>query len=237
MSSTHPQARSAFVAGATGYTGRAVVAALRRAGVSTFAHVRPDSPALDRWRSEFGALGAEVDTTAWSTEALTSTLARLRPDAVFALLGTTRKRGARDGGTYESVDFGLTAMLLDAVTTSGLRPRFVYLSAAGVRPGLSPGGYMEVRWRFEAMLKASGVPYTIARPSLITGPDREESRPGERVGAAMGDALLGVAAALGGGSLRDRWASTTATTLGAALVRLAFEVGAVNTVAEGRALR
>ncbi|MBA3548122.1 MAG: hypothetical protein H0T76_16695 [Nannocystis sp.] len=38
----------AWVAGATGYTGRALVAALRAQNITTHAHVRPDSPALER---------------------------------------------------------------------------------------------------------------------------------------------------------------------------------------------
>lgn len=227
----------AFVAGATGYTGRAVVAALRGAGCTVHAHVRPDSSSLERWRGEFGALGAKVDTTPWDAAALAERLAELRPGAVFALLGTTRQRGAKDGGTYETVDFGLTAMLLEAVQKADLRPRFVYLSATGVRPGGRPGSYMEVRWRFEQALMRSGVPYTIARPAIITGPDREGSRPMERLGASVGDGLLGLVGALGGRGLEARFRSTTAGRLGAALSRLAFDPAAANTIAEGGVLR
>lgn len=227
----------AFVAGATGYTGRAVVAALRRAGLETLAHVRPDSSALARWQAEFGALGATVDTTPWSVEALTRTFERARPTRVFALLGTTRHRGAKDGGTYASVDYGLTAMLLAAAKAAGLAPRFVYLSSMGVGPGGRRDSYLEVRWRFEQELIASGLPYVIARPSFITGPDRDESRPMERFGAGLGDAVLGLAGALGGRGLRDKYASTTAEILGGALVRLARSPTAANTIAEGAALR
>lgn len=228
---------TAFVAGATGYTGRAVVAALRRAGAETLAHVRPDSSALARWQAEFGALGATVDTTPWSVEALTRTFERTRPTSVFALLGTTRRRGAQDGGTYASVDYGLTAMLLAAVKAAGIAPRFVYLSSMGVGPGGRRDSYLEVRWRFEQALIASGVPFVIARPSFITGPDREESRPMERIGARVGDAVLGLAGALGGRGLRDKYGSTTAEILGGALVRLARSPSAANTIAEGADLR
>ena len=234
--SEHPSG-PAFVAGATGYTGRAVVAALRASGRETYAHVRPDSGALPRWRRDFGALGALVDTTPWETAALTRRLAELRPSAVFALLGTTRHRGSTDGGTYESVDYGLTAMLLEAVRAAELRPRFVYLSAIGVRPGGRQGSYMEVRWRFEQALVHADVPYTIARPSFITGPDREDSRPMERLGAGLGDAVLGLVGVLGGRALEARLSSTTSEVLGPALARLAFDPAAANTIAEGAALR
>jgi nucleoside-diphosphate-sugar epimerase len=78
-----------FVAGATGLTGRAVVAELRARGWSAIAHVRPDSGALESWRANFDAIGAEIDTTAWEQDALTATLRERAPSVVFALLGTT----------------------------------------------------------------------------------------------------------------------------------------------------
>jgi len=84
----------AFVAGATGYVGREVVAALRAAGVETWAHVRPDSPRLREWRERFGALGAQVDVTAWDAVAMRDRLTTLSPTVVFALLGTTQARAS-----------------------------------------------------------------------------------------------------------------------------------------------
>lgn len=127
---------SAFVAGATGYTGRALVGELRSRGIATVAHVRPDSPGLPRWREQFESAGAVVDTTPWDEHALTETMSRIAPDAVFALLGTTRARMRRSEGrdSYESVDYGLSAMLLRAVRSGAPAARFVYLSSMGVGP-------------------------------------------------------------------------------------------------------
>lgn len=206
--------RSAFVAGATGYTGRAVVAELRRRGIATVAHVRPDSSSLARWRAQFEAAGAVVDTTPWDENALADTLARVAPHAVFSLLGTTRARGRQSGGrdTYETVDYGLSAMLLRAVQRSTPRARFIYLSSAGVGPS-ARGEYLRVRWRFEEELRASGIPWTIARPAFITGPDREESRPLERIAGTAVDAALRLAGALGARGVRDRYSSLTAAEL------------------------
>ncbi len=235
---------TAFVAGATGYTGLEVVRALRARGVETHAHVRPGSSALARVEPLFREVGALLDTTPWEESALTATLARIRPDAVFALLGTTRARtreAARRGDDaqrlgYDAVDYGLTAMLLRAVRAAGLTPRFVYLSSAGVREGTG-SAYLAARARVERALGESGVPYTIARPSFITGPDREEDRPLERVGSAVADAGLGVLGALGARRLRERYRSTTAATLAASLVRHAFEPGSANAVLESESLR
>lgn len=233
---------TAFVAGATGYTGREVVRLLRERGVRTVAHVRPDSPRRAGWVARFEGLGAEVDGTPWDdAAALAARLRALAPTLVFALLGTTRARGrraARAGAveTYETVDYGLTRRLLDAAVASGARPRFVYLSAAGVRDGTS-NAYLAARARLERELRASGLPFTIARPSFVSGPDREERRPLERAGAIAADAVLAVAARLGAREAAARWRSLTGAELADGLVRRAFDPAAAGRVLDAADLR
>ena len=233
--------RVAFVAGATGYVGREVVRVLAARGDRAVAHVRPDSSRLAGWRERFAAMGAEVDSTPWDEAAMTAALERLRPAAVFALLGTTRARARREAergvdAGYEAVDYGLTALLLRAATASGVAPRFVYLSAAGVR-GDTRNAYLQARVRVERELRASPLPWTIVRPALITGPDRDETRPLERLGAIIGDAALGVAGALGARTLRERWRSITGAELARALVRAAYDPAAAGAIVTGEELR
>jgi nucleoside-diphosphate-sugar epimerase len=229
---------TAFVAGATGYTGREVVRILAEAKRPVVAHVRHDSPRLDEWRTRFSEEGATIDTTDFDVDALSSTFARLRPDAIFSLLGTTKSRQRATGGSddYEKVDYGLTHMLIEAAKRSAPRARFVYLSSAGLKPDTT-NPYLAVRVRIEAELRASGLDYTSARPSFITGPDRDENRVGEKVGAALADATLAVARVFGAKKLAARYASTTATTLGAALVRLAYDPAAAKRIVESEELR
>jgi nucleoside-diphosphate-sugar epimerase len=228
--------RRAFVAGATGYTGREVVRALRERGIETVAHVRPDSSQLPAWREQLSALGATVDTTPWEPAAMAEAMRRHAPDVVFALLGTTRARMRRDGAdnSYERVDYGLTALLVDAAAASG-RPLLVYLSAAGVREG--GNAYYEARWKAEQHLQKSGLPWLIARPSFITGADRDEPRPMERLGAAVTDGALAMAGLFGGRRLRDRYRSTDARELGQALVRLALDPRAAGRIVHSEELR
>ncbi|MCC6748133.1 MAG: NAD(P)H-binding protein [Deltaproteobacteria bacterium] len=232
----------AFVAGATGYTGHEVVRALRRRDLRTLAHLRPDSPRRAEWVERFLDLGAEPDLTPWVLEAMTETFARARPTHLFALLGTTRARGRaaeadhRGAESYETVDYGLTALLIDAARAAELAPRFIYLSAAGVTP-TSRTGYYAARARAEQKLSESGLPYLIARPSFITGPDREESRPAERLGARVADSALALAGLLGGTRLASRYRSTTAAVLAESLVRLALDPAATNRVIESEELR
>jgi nucleoside-diphosphate-sugar epimerase len=235
--------RSAFVAGATGFTGREVVRLLVERGVPTVAHVRPDSPRLEEWRGRFSGLGAEVDQTAWEGAAMRDALLGIRPSYVFALLGTTRARMSeaarsgldRESQSYEIVDYGLTALLIEAAKEAGLSPRVVYLSAAGLKEG-SRSAYFKARWKAETFLRSSGLPYTIARPSIITGPGRDDKRPLETVSAVVGDRLLSVAGLLGARKARARYASTTNVRLAEALVRLALDPKAEDGIFESEEL-
>lgn len=233
------------MAGATGLTGRAVIRHLRARGADAIAHIRPDSRSLAEHRAELEAEGASVDTTPWDQAEMTETLRRLAPTAVFALLGTTRKRIQRvasEGGDaaaqgYEAVDYGLTALLRRAAEASGARPRFVYVSMVGIDPAKdSRNAYTQVRIRIERELTAGSLPYTILRPSIISG-DRSEHRTGEALAASLADGALGLVGALGGKKLRDRYRSMTGDALGAACVRLAFDPAAENQVFEPDALR
>ncbi len=231
---------SAFVAGATGYTGRAVVQLLCERGLEVIAHVRPDSPRLAEHESWFGSVGAVMDATPWEASALQCRLKQLTPDLVFALLGTTKARvraskrvGVRE--SYESVDYGLTVMLLQAALACEPQPRFVYLSAAGVSEG-ARGAYHRARVRAEREITHSGMAYILARPSFISG-DRSEARPGETIGAAVADAALGLASTLGARRLAGRYKSMTARQLAHGLVGAALARGPREIILEAEALR
>lgn len=231
----------AFVAGATGYVGREVVAVLRARGLPVVAHVRPDSPRLTEWHQRFAALGATVDATPREAEAFRARLVALAPTLVFALLGTTRARAraaaARgERADYETVDYGLTSCLLRASSAVRPGPRFVYLSSAGVREG-TRNPYLQARARVERELRAAGVHYVVARPAFITGDDREEDRPAERWGARLGDAALALLAPLGGRALQARWRSITGAALARGLVRVAVDRSLVDVVLHAEALR
>lgn len=218
--------KRAFVAGATGYTGKELIGQLRRAGLDVVAHIRPSSPSFERSKTEFEALGARVCAVEWDQEAFFKAFADLQPSHVFALLGTTKKKGKEEKArgeraTYETVDYELTAMLMRAALSSGTCQRFIYLSSLGVSAG-SKSAYLRVRWKMETELRASGLNYTIARPSLISGEDREENRPMERVGAWVSRGLLGGLSFLGATGLRDRYQTVNATTLASGLHQAAL---------------
>ena len=194
----------AFVTGTTGYVGQYVVRQLTEQGVPTVTHIRPDSKRLSEWRECFESQSAQVDTTKWNADVMAETFRRLQPSVVFCLIGTTRHRitdyrkEGRDAAeaSYEAIDYGLTALLVDAAKRADIEPRFIYLSAMGTSPK-AKGGYMRARYKAEQAVIASGLPYTIVRPAIIAGPDREESRMAEQWGGKFLDGILTFAVALG----------------------------------------
>lgn len=224
----------AFVAGATGLTGRHVVEHLVAAGVEAVAHVRPDSSRLEAWRARFTELGAEVDTSPWTREGMEAAMARHAPGRVFALLGTTRAREKAGGGDYEAVDYGLSVLLVDALAAAGPSDaRVIYLSSLGAEDGR--GAYLRARHRVEAHLRDSPVAWTIARPSVISG-DRDEARPGETAARVLVDAVMAVVG-LVARRTADRYRSITGDALGAGLVRAALDDAAVGRVLDSADLR
>lgn len=228
----------AFVAGATGYTGRHVVERLRSGGHEAIAHIRPGSRSLETWQPRFEALGATVDTSPWEARQLSAALARHAPTHVFALLGTTasRQKTHEPDATYERVDRDLTLMLLQAAGAAPSRPVFVYLSSLGAD---KPRGnrYLQARAEVEAQLDRGVLPWIAARPSFITGPDRDEDRLGERVGATLGDGALAVLGLFGARTLRDRYSSLTGDQLAQALIGVAADPDARNAVVQTDLLR
>lgn len=240
MSGTDSPTARAVVFGATGYTGQAVVRALRARGVATTAHIRPDSPKLEAFRSTWSALGAETDATPWERDALRARLEALRPTAVFSLLGTTRKRESADkkagkDSSYDAVDVGLSLLALDAASQVSPPPRFVYLSSLGVTPS-TRNAYLAARAKVEAAIVESRVPFIIARPSFITGPDREEKRTLERVSAVIADGLFAGLGAIGLKRVGARYGSKTADALAESLVRLALAPEFTSQIVESEAL-
>jgi uncharacterized protein YbjT (DUF2867 family) len=212
---------SAFVFGATGFVGREVVRQLCVRGTRTVAHVRPDSARLDDWRKRFGELGAEVDATPWDAVQLAARVRAVVAEELYILIGTTRSKAKSDqiqGDIYETVDLRLTQIAVDAARASEVAPRIVYLSSIGA-DRTARSAYMKARGKAEDVVTASGLPWAIARPAIITG-ERDDGRFGERAAGIVGDGLLAVAGLFGGRKVRDRYRTTTPDILASALIRI-----------------
>ena len=193
-----------------------------------------------RGRQAFTEHGADVDTTPWDVAQLAArfrTVFAHGPGQIYICIGTTRgkaKAEAVEGDIYEKVDLGLTQVTVDAARASARRPRLVYLSSVGA-DSTARSAYLRARGKAEEAIETSGLPWVIARPSIITG-DRDDGRLGERSAAVVGDGLLAVAGVLGGKKLRDRYRSTTPDVLATALIRLG-EAPESDVVVDGADLR
>jgi NADH dehydrogenase len=72
------------------------------------------------------------------------------------------------GHTFEKVDAVGTENLVAAARAAGVK-RYIYLSGTGAAP--EGRHWFTAKWRAETAVKASGITYTILRPSWIYGPE------------------------------------------------------------------
>lgn len=87
-------------------------------------------------------------------------------DAVINLTGILNEKGDRGDG-FEHVFVGITEAVIAAMKASGTR-RLLQMSALNAGHGESH--YLQSRGRAEAKVRASGLAWTMFRPSVIAGP-------------------------------------------------------------------
>lgn len=213
-----------LVFGASGYTGQSVVTLGRASGHEVHAHLRPGSPSAENLRPPWAAMDVHIHEVAWTAPTITELVRATAPTHVFCLLGTTRKKAAAagSGAGYAEVDVGMTMMVVDAVAASKPAARLVYLSSMGVH-AKARGAYLQARWQVEEQIRTRLRNWVIAQPSFITGDDRGESRPGERIAAKVADPILSAMGMLGLREVRDRYASVTGRQLAAGLLHHALD--------------
>lgn len=88
-------------------------------------------------------------------------------EAVINLVGIIREFPAR-GVTFERLHVQATANMLAAAKKAGVR-RYLQMSALGTRPN-AVSLYHKTKFRAEELVRASGLEWSIMRPSLIFGP-------------------------------------------------------------------
>ncbi|MBS1151968.1 MAG: hypothetical protein H6Q89_3666 [Myxococcaceae bacterium] len=158
--------RRLFVAGSTGATGKVLVPLAGQLGIAVVPHVRPASAAAG---VQPGAAVVELADTPKVIEAMAGCT------TVVQLIGTMRNRFAR-GDTYETSDIGTTAQLIAAARPAGV-DHLVLLSSVGA--GRPIGAYLKAKAKAEALVRESGIPWTIFRPSALEGGERK-AIPGAR---------------------------------------------------------
>lgn len=155
-----PATRRIFLTGATGFVGHAVIPALRAHGYAVRCLVRRGS--------ELDLRGLEaierVEGDVLSPAALERDMEGC--DTVVHLVGIIREEPATLS-TFERIHSQGTVNVLEAAAATGVR-RYVHMSALGVRPG-ARARYHRSKWAAEEAVRASPIPWTIFRPSIIYG--------------------------------------------------------------------
>lgn len=129
-------------------------------------------------------------------------------DIAFCCLGTTLRQAGSEGA-FRAIDRDLVIACAQRARELGAR-HFIVVSALGADPR-SRVLYSRIKGEMEEALKAQDWPQlTIARPSLLLGPRREQ-RLIEQLAAPLARLLLG------------KWRAISVCTLARALWRLALE--------------
>jgi NADH dehydrogenase len=90
--------------------------------------------------------------------------------ALIHLVGIIMENPGK-GVTFESVHVEGTRSVVEAARRTGVK-RYIQMSALGTRAG-ARSEYHKTKWRAEELVRASGLDWTIIRPSMIHGPNGE----------------------------------------------------------------
>jgi len=148
-----------LVTGGTGFVGGHLLRRLRKDGLS----VRVLARNSDRERALID-LGVEVVRGDIADKnALEKAVEGI--ERVIHLVGIIQEA---PGATFRAVHVDGTRNVLGAARKAGVL-HFFYQSALGTRPG-AKSEYHRTKWEAEELVRQSGIPHTVLRPSLIYGP-------------------------------------------------------------------
>src|SRR4030095_4829090 len=153
-----------FVTGGTGFVGRSVIRALLAHGFLVRALVRPGSERDLKGFEAIERTPGEVLAPATLTAAVEDCA------AIIHLVGIIREHRAR-GVTFDALHIRATENMLQLAKAGGV-PRYLHMSALGARPD-ARSRYHRTKWAAEEAVRASGLDWTIFRPSVIFGPGDE----------------------------------------------------------------
>ncbi len=148
-----------LVTGGTGFVGKHLIRRMRREGIAVRTIAR--NPDRARELKELGAeiIGGDIFDKASLEEAAEGV------ERVIHLVGIIQESWST---TFQGVHVEGTRNLLEAAKQAGVR-HFFFQSALGTRPN-AKSAYHRTKWEAEELVRASSLPFTILRPSLIYGP-------------------------------------------------------------------
>ena len=149
-----------FVTGGTGFVGREILGQLLSAGHEVRALVRDGSQDKLSGHQNLETHIGDVTDAASLIGVLDGC------DAVIHLVGIIREFPGR-GITFKKMHVTATENILEACDEQGVQ-RFLHMSSNGTRER-GTTAYHRTKWQAEELVRASGLDWTIFRPSLIFG--------------------------------------------------------------------
>lgn len=159
-----------LVTGASGFVGRNVVRELIARGYHPVCLAR----SAERFLSSASGVPPALYTVAAGSLFEPESIVRAArgTSAVIHLVGIIiEKRGPIHRQSFRRVHVDGTRNVLNAAREAGV-PRICHMSALGSRPD-APSVYHRTKYEAEQLVRASGMAWTIFRPSIIHGPDGE----------------------------------------------------------------
>lgn len=147
-----------FLTGATGFVGSHLVQKLLMDGRSVRALVRKPQNASRLAQDGVELVRGDVVEGTGLDEGIAGC------DAVVHLVGIIVQKGR---ATFERIHHLGTRNVVEAAKRNKV-PRYIQMSALGVRAD-GPAEYQRTKWKAEELVRQSGIPFTILRPSLIFG--------------------------------------------------------------------
>lgn len=147
-----------FLSGGTGFVGGHVRRALLGAGHSVRLLVHRRHEGVEEGVEQVEGDVTRLETFGAAVEGC---------DGTINLVGIIREFPAR-GMTFEKLHVEATKNMLEAARRAGIR-RHLQMSALGSRPNAT-SRYHQTKWHAEEQVRASGLDWTIFRPSIIFGP-------------------------------------------------------------------
>ncbi len=148
-----------LITGGTGFVGGHLIRRLKQGGIAVRAIVRNPNKAQALKDLSVEVVSGDISDKASLDKAAAGV------ERVVHLVGIIQEA---PGATFRGIHVEGTKNLLEAAKKAGVH-HFFYQSALGSRPG-AKSEYHKTKWEAEELVRQSGLPFTILRPSLIYGP-------------------------------------------------------------------